>query len=313
MSGTVDYSVIIPVYFNGDCLPALSDTVISKVIETQLPKKGEFIFVDDGSKDDSLEQLLLLKKKFPNQIKVVKLCRNFGQVHAIAAGFSISQGSCVLTISADGQEPPEIVNQMLDAHFKEGFEVVICARKERDESWYRIVTSRIFYSLVKKLAFSQLPSGGFDIFLLSKRALEVFQRNTDANPFTQGQVLWMGFPHKSIEYNRLSRIAGRSRWTFAKKLTYLIDGVLAYSYLPIRWMSLVGLTLACIGFIYAFIIVLSFLFWGNAIKGWAPIVILILTIGGFQTLMLGIIGEYVWRTLAQVRKRDAFIIDRIYE
>ena len=216
-------------------------------------------------------------------------------------------------MSADGQDPPELINEMLAAHLKEKSEVVICTRKGRDETFFRKITSRIFYGLIKKLTFPKMPKGGFDFVLLGRHALNVYIRNGDAHPFFQGQVLWMGFKPKIIEYYRQKRIAGESRWTFRKKLTYLIDGVLAYSFSPIRLCSLAGILLALMGFLYAGVIFFSKIFLGNPVKGWAPLMIVILVIGGFQLLFLGIIGEYIWRILAQVRNRDMYIIESIYD
>lgn len=149
--------------------------------------------------------------------------------------------------------------------------------------------------------------------LLGRRALEVFMRNRDSNLFLQGHLLWMGFKTKFLHYHRLQRTAGRSRWTFAKKLTYLIDGVMGYSYFPLRFISLVGVIVSSLGFLYALVVLLAWLFNGNPVKGWTPLVILVLVLGGTQMLMLGIIGEYLWRTLSQVRNRDPFIIEAIYE
>jgi dolichol-phosphate mannosyltransferase len=216
-------------------------------------------------------------------------------------------------MSADGQDPPNIINEMLSAHFEEDYDVVIGSRAGRDESLYRVITSRIFYSLIKKMIFPEMPSGGFDFTLMSRRAMQVFLRNSRAHFFYQGQILWMGFKTKFIEYRRNARIAGESRWTFGKKITYLIDGILAFSFLPIRFMSLAGITLACLGFLYALIVFLAKLIYGNPIQGWTPLMIVVLVLGGFQSLMLGIIGEYLWRTMAQVQNRDMYVINHVYE
>jgi dolichol-phosphate mannosyltransferase len=158
-----------------------------------------------------------------------------------------------------------------------------------------------------------MPDGGFDFTLMSKRVMEVFIRNSKAYFFYQGQVLWMGYKTKFIKYYRNARIAGDSRWTFGKKITYLIDGILAFSFFPIRFMSLAGIALACLGFLYALVVLLAKLIYGNPIQGWTPLMIVVLVLGGFQSLMLGIIGEYLWRTMAQVQNRDLYVIEHVYE
>ena len=153
-------------------------------------------------------------------------------------------------MSADGQDPPDLLQEMMDAHLQEKFEVVVCERTGRDESWFRILTSKLFYWLMRKLCFKNMPIGGFSFVLLGRRVLDVVLRNEEAHPFFQGQILWSGYPVKFIKYFRPDRYAGRSRWTFARKITLLIDGVLGYSFFPIRLMSLVGILAAMGGYGY---------------------------------------------------------------
>jgi len=273
---------------------------------------AEIIFVDDGSGDGSLHELQLIQSRCPGIVTIIKLTRNFGQAGALLAGYRHATGKCVITMSADGQEPPEMVNEMLKAFFDEKYEVVICARAGRDESRYRIITSRLFYYLMRKLTFQDMPKGGFDFWLLSRRGLDALLRNVDVNPFFQGHVLWMGFKTKILSYRRRERLSGESQFTFAKKLNGLLAGVLQFSFAPIRIMSLAGCVFALLGFIYAGLIFVDALLLGNPVKGWSPLMIMVLVIGGFQMIMLGIMGEYLWRTLAQVRRRDVYLVDAIY-
>jgi polyisoprenyl-phosphate glycosyltransferase len=158
-----------------------------------------------------------------------------------------------------------------------------------------------------------MPMGGFDYVLLSAKAKNILLDSKEANPFWQGQILWTGFKIKYIPYKRLQRYVGKSTWTFSKKLKMLLDGVLSYSYFPIRLMSVLGLIIALIGFTYALFIIIAKIFGDVPFEGWAPIMVLILVLSGIQMLMLGIIGEYLWRTLDQVRKRPHFIIEDIFE
>lgn len=311
--GNIDYSIVIPVYFNEGSLRPLLQEIKSEVLHANPQWHGEVIFVDDGSGDGSLNELKALHAENPGFVRIVKLTRNFGQVNALLAGYSAARGRCVISISADGQDPPRLISQMLAGHLSEDYEIVICARRDREESLYRRATSAAFYWMIRKLAFPQMPEGGFDLILMGRRALEVFLRNRDANLFLQGQVMWTGFKTKTLEYTRLARTAGISRWTFGKKVTYLIDGVMSHSYLPIRLMSLLGFFTAIAGFIYAALVLGVWLIQGNPVKGWTPIVILILVLGGMNMLMMGVVGEYVWRTLSQARNRDPFVIEEIIE
>jgi glycosyltransferase involved in cell wall biosynthesis len=306
-----DFSVVIPVYCNEGCVCPMFEALRTNVLERTDGLTGEIIFVDDGSSDNSYQELVAIQQAHPTLVNVIKLTRNFGQVNALTAGFYFSRSRCIITLSADGQDPPELINDMLQAHFREHFEVVVCARGGRDESAYRVFTSRIFYNLMRKLAFPNMPEGGFDFVLMSRRALEVYLRNTDAQPFVQGHVLWMGFKMKIIEYFRRARIAGASRWTFGKKITYLLDGVLSFSFVPIRAMSWLGFLTALLGFAYAVLVFFLRLFYSNPVQGWAPLMIVVLVLGGMQMLMLGVIGEYLWRTLAQTRNRDLFVVEKI--
>jgi dolichol-phosphate mannosyltransferase len=308
----LDYTIVIPVFYNEGSLFPTIDSIFNDVIQQNETYSCEVIFVDDGSGDGSLGELFDIQKKYPDIVKIIKLTRNFGQANALLAGFSHAKGRCVVALSADGQDPPNLINEMLHAHFVENYEVVVCTRAARDESFYRLITSKIFYTLIRHLAFPDMPTGGFDYFLLGRRALTALLRNIDKHPFFQGEVLWPGFKIKFIGYIRQKRLVGKSRWTLGKKITYFLDGLMSYSFAPIRLLSLIGAIIALVGFIYAAFIFLSKLLWNNLITGWAPLMIVILVVGGFQMLMLGIIGEYLWRTLSQVRNRDFYIIDEIY-
>ena len=309
---TPDYSVIIPVYFNEGLLKQTMTALREQVLNTTSDHTGEVIFVDDGSGDGSLQELIQLRDEDPVRIKVIKLTRNFGQVNALRAGFAHAAGRCVVAMSADGQDPVALIKDMLAAHFSDGCEVVVCSREGRDESYYRVITSKLFYMLMRKLSFPNMPPGGFDFLLLGRRALETLLRMQEAQPFFQGQILWMGYPIRFISYQRQKRLVGQSRWTFSKKLTYLIDGVMSYSFLPIRMVSLAGLLVALMGFAYALVVFAFKLIGGHAVKGWTPLMIVILVLGGFQMLTLGIFGEYMWRILAHVQRREPYIIDRTY-
>ncbi len=308
----VDFSIVIPVYFNEGVIPVTMEALHREVIEKNRELHCEIIFIDDGSEDGSFDQLLKLQKQYPDIVKVVKLTRNFGQVNAITAGLSLASGKCAVIMSADNQDPAELVDKMLNSFFNDHIDIVICSRKGRDESILRKWTSAIFYSIMRKVSFSNMPPGGFDYVLLSRRAFKVILRNQEANPFFQGQILWTGFKIRFIEYHRRKREIGTSKWTFGKKLTYLIDGIMGYSFVPIRLMSTIGILVALIGFAYATIVFFIRLIWGLPVEGFAPMMIVILVIGGLQMIMLGVIGEYLWRVLAQTRNRDPYVIESVY-
>ncbi len=313
LNQTIDYSIVIPVYQNEGSLDATFKSIKNNVIDKNTQYSAEVIFIDDGSTDQSFQVLMNLYETYPELINIIKLTRNFGTYPAIIAGYEKAKGKCVINISADLQDPPELIHDMLNYYFKEHYKIVICNRESRDESIFRIITSKIFYSIIKKLCFPNMPEGGFDFFLISDRVKNEILIGLDANFFLQGKILWSGYNIKYIPYKRLKRETGKSQWTFSKKLKWFIDSLMSYSFFPIRSMSILGIILSFTGFLYAIVVFFQRLLYDDYIYGWAPIVILILVLSGFQMLMLGVIGEYMWRTLAQVRNRPQYIIDEIIE
>jgi len=308
----VDFSVIIPVYFNEGSLAYVENELRAKVLTRTDGLKGEIIFVDDGSLDGSFDKLRSLKAKHPTDIRVYKLSRNFGQVNAIWCGFNNSHGASIF-MSADGQEPVEVVNQMLDAHFNRGKEVVIARRESRDESAWRKMTSAIVYWLMKKLSNKDMPTGGFDFCLLGNKARTALISNWQPHTFMQARVLNLGFTREWIGYHREARKADRSRWTFGKKLTYMLDGVLGHSYVPIRLISIMGIIFSATSFLLAGYFLISYLIFGAPVRGLTPIMLLILFTGGVQMIMIGMVGEYLWRVLAQTRQDVPYIIEESLE
>lgn len=305
---TSDFSIVIPVYFNAGSLHYVESELRQKVLTRTDGLKGEIVFVDDGSGDASYDELKEIKAAHPEDVRVYKLSRNFGQVHAIWCGFE-KCGGAVLFMAADGQEPVEIVNQMLEAHFNHGKEVVIAKREARDESWWRKSTSAIVYWLMKKLSNKDMPTGGFDFCLLGAKARKALVANWQPHTFLQARILSLGFSREWIGYHREARKAGKSRWTFAKKLTYMLDGVLGHSYVPIRLISLLGLVVSIGSFLLAGLFLMNYLICGTEVRGLTPIMLLVLFVGGVQMVMIGVLGEYLWRVLAQARKDVPYIVE----
>jgi polyisoprenyl-phosphate glycosyltransferase len=310
---TLDYSIIAPVYFNEASLGSLYEELDSEVFQKLPDYTGELVFVDDGSGDGSFRVLSELHQKHPDRVRIIKLSRNFGQTSAVWCGLENALGDVTAVMSADGQDPAEMVKKMFDQYFDEGREVVISTRAGRDESKWRKATSGIFYWLMRRLCFPDMPVGGFDFVALGPKARTALLANYQHHGFLQGQIMRLGFNPCFLEYNRRAREHGQSRWTFTRKLTYLLDGIIGYSFFPLRVMSIAGIAMAILGFAYALIVLLGKLIVGNPIEGWAPLMIVILVMGGMQMLMLGIIGEYLWRTKAQVTAEPPYIVEKILE
>lgn len=304
----IDYSIVIPVYYNDTTLVYTEEQIRTKVLE-KVPWKGEIIFVDDGSNDESFNILKHLYSKHPEDIRVYKLSKNFGQRNAIWCGSTHSPGA-VIAISADGQDPVELIPQMLEKHFNDGYEIVLAKREGRDESLWRKMTSAAVYWCIKRFGNQEMPVGGFDFRLLGKKANAELLRKWQPYTFSQIRILDLGFKRTWLSYKREARKGGVSKWTFSKKFTYMIDGLLGHSYLPIRAISIFGAICALLSFFLgAWFLVSYFVHGGHAIKGWTPIVLLVLFLGGTQMLMIGMLGEYLWRVLAQVRDNPPYIIE----
>jgi glycosyltransferase involved in cell wall biosynthesis len=302
-------SFVVPVYRNERAV-TLTYQKLKSVCEERLPEMArEFVFVDDGSDDASLPELLAIRTCDPD-VKVISFTRNFGQMAAMLAGFKAATGDMVLQLSADLQDPPELIPQMVSEH-RAGSEIVIAYRANREDSLVSRLTSRLFYAIIR-VSFPQIPPGGFDYVLMSRRALEAFNATQVRNRFFQGDLLWLGYRTTFIPYTRAKRTIGRSQYTFGKRLKNSLDAILDSSYLPIRFISLVGVLTAFTGFAYAINIAYYRLRHSVAFPGWAPIMILILIIGGLLMLMLGIIGEYVWRIYDEVKGKPNYIIRETY-
>ena len=305
------YTIVLPVYYNEESLFPAFEKLKTEMFALMPQYQGHLLYVDDGSGDHSFDVLRQIQAKGEIPISIVKLSRNFGQVMAIRAGLAECKSSVAIVMSADGQEPTDLISKMLQSHFEKNAEVVICTRKEREEGFYRTWTSRLFYSLMKKLCFKDMPTGGFDCFLLGPAALDAFRREEELQPFLQGQVLRLGFSRDVISYTRLQREFGKSRWTLGKKVAYFCDGLMNYSFFPIRAVSYLGVALALLGLTYAGVVLFVKLFGGNPVKGWTPLMIVVLVLGGAQMLTLGVFGEYLWRILVQVQRRSPYTIEKI--
>ena len=306
----VDFSIVVPVYCNAESLMETYQD-LKNIVFNGCKHCGEIIFVDDGSTDNSFEILQKIWESDKKRVKVIKLSRNYGQISAIYAGYKYSKGKCIINISADLQDPPQMILKMLDHFLINEFEIVIAHRISRDESFARRIASRIFYGIMKKLIFKNMPLGGFDFVLISENVKNIILNEYDANPFWQGQILWTGYPVKFLPYHRRRRNAGTSKWTFSKKIKYLIDGIMSYSYFPLRLMVVIGLLTAMASFTYGIFIIIGKICGWITIYGWAPLMMAVLFFSGIQMLMLGVIGEYVWRTLDQTRNRKPFLIEEI--
>ncbi len=297
-------SVVVPVYFNAATLPRLAERL--RAIAAAADWDLEAVFVDDGSGDDSWEAVGRIAREWP-AARGVRLTRNFGSQMAILAGLQAATGQAAAVLSADLQEPPELLPQLVEA-WRRGAVTALAVRRSRPESVGVRAASGLYYRILRRLALSEMPSGGFDCFLIGRPAIDFLLDNREIHTSLPGLLLWAGFPASLVPYDRVAREDGRSRWTFAKKLKYFIDSVISFSYAPLRWMSVAGTVLAFLAFAYALFLVFFKLFHGQTVQGWTTTMVVLAFLSGVQLLSLGILGEYLWRTLDAARGRRGYLV-----
>ena len=305
-------SIVVPVYHNASSLPNLLDR-FRNLADLNSSDRFEFIFVEDGSRDNSFEVLDTLAHTEP-RMRIVKLSRNFGSNAAVLAGLSHARGDAVAAIAADLQDPPELIHEML-AQWRAGHKVVLATRRTRDDPGLTAVISDIFYWLFRRYAIGAMPRRGFDFFLIDYQVCELITRIQENNAYLMGLILWMGFDRAIVPYDRVKRNSeyGRSMWSFTRKVKYFIDAFAAFSFVPVRAASVVGFLVATAGLIYALVVIIARVFFDFPVEGWASLMVVVLLASGTQMIMLGILGEYLWRTLDETRRRPQYIVERILE
>ena len=298
-------SFVVAVYHNEGALSKTHEKIHSVFAGELAEHEYEIVFVDDGSKDGSLAEILRLRDDDP-RVKVITFTRNFGQMAAMLAGFQEATGDAVINISADLQDPVELIPQVVEK-WQGGAEIVICYRTDRADTLAAKLFSRFAYAVLR-MSLPQIPPGGFDFVLMDRKVMDAFNAIDDRHRFFQGDLLWTGYRTCFIPYVRLKRTIGKSQYNFGKKLKNFLDAVFDASYLPIRFISLVGVITSLLGVLYSASIVFAWLRGETPFAGWAPIMIAILLVGGLIMVMLGVIGEYVWRINEEVRKRPNYVV-----
>ncbi len=302
-------SFVVAVYQNKGAVSLTHEKIKGVFTETLKEDDYEIVFVDDGSTDGSLDEIVSLHQADPH-VRVVTFTRNFGQMAAILAGMKEAAGDALINISADLQDPVTLIPQMVEK-WKGGDEIVICHRADRADDLAARLYSRFAYGLLR-MAVPQIPEGGFDFVLMDRKVVDVFNSIDVRHRFFQGDLLWTGYRTSLIPYVRQARTIGKSQYNFSKKLKNFLDAILDASYLPIRFISAAGFVTASLGVLYAVSIVIAWLFGATPFTGWAPIMIVLLLVGGMIMVMLGVIGEYVWRINEEVRKRPNYVVRRRY-
>jgi dolichol-phosphate mannosyltransferase len=303
-------SVVVPVYWNALSLPLLFDRL--EIVERQLVARHgvslQLIFVNDGSGDQSQDALLDIKVKRPHAT-VVRLARNFGAVHASRTGFRFVEGDAFVILAADLQDPPELLLEMVP-RWLDGSKFVIAVRASREDPLISRAFSWLYYRVLRMLVVPGYPERGFDVALMDRVMLEPM-RNCSKNAFTPLLAYWLGYSPSVVSYHRPKREHGRSGWTFTKKIKAFLDVMLGFSVTPIRLISAFGTIVATASFMYGMAVGLAALFGNIPVSGFATLAILITFLLGLIIVMLGIIGEYLWRIFDEVNRRPETVIDEV--
>lgn len=303
-------SIVVPVYFNELSLPilfkALSEIEI-KLLAKDVPL--ELIFVDDGSGDGSLHELFKIKEVRP-ETRIVKLTRNFGPFSAAKSALQLVTGDCLVFLAADMQDSPDLILSMVDK-WLQGSKFIICKRTHRADPLESRLFAYIFYKLVRFFVVETYPARGYDLSLMD-RAMLPYLVNSSKNINPHIFAYWLGFKPEVILYERQKRVYGKSRWTLSKRVKLFLDSLLGFSVAPIRFISLIGFIVSLASFAYGTLLVISALRGKTVVLGFATIGTILSFLLGLIIIMLGVIGEYIWRIFDEINKRPESVIDEIY-
>lgn len=305
-------TVITPCYFNELNIPVYAERMTEN--EKLFPDDVtfEYVMIDDGSKDNTWAELEKFYAQYPDKVKIIKLVRNFSSTNAVFAGLNYCTGDCNVVISADLQDPPELILKMYE-HWVRGYKLVLANRTNREEPFLQKLISNTTHKMIQKFGLRNLPDGGFDLNLFDREIKDILIKMDDKNSFFPFLLMWLGYDFVSVPYVRRKRELGTSTYTLSKKIKAFVDSFVAFSFFPIRAISISGLILGFLALCYALFIIVGKLLGTVDTSGWSSMMVVILFVSAFQMISLGIIGEYVWRGLEASRKRPNYLIDKVLQ
>jgi glycosyltransferase involved in cell wall biosynthesis len=299
-------SIVVPVYNEKESLAELV-----RQIDTVLSKKElssyELLLINDGSTDSTLDEIKRLAKA-DKRVRYLSFSRNFGHQAALRAGLARATGDAVITMDADLQHPPRMLPELIQ-RWQEGNDIVYTRRRSgRETSWYKRLTSKLFYSFLNRLSGLAMDEGAADFRLIDARVVAVINQLPEQNLFLRGFISWSGFRVCAIDYRPDPRFAGQSGYSFRKMLTLALHGITQFSMKPLRLASILGLMFAVVGALYGLYATWLHFSTNVTISGWTSVLVSVLVMGGIQLIILGIIGEYLGRTFMQTKQRPDYII-----
>ena len=299
-------TIVTPAFNEAKNLPVLYERLCETM--RSIDMDWEWVVVDDHSRDTTFSVIADLAQRDP-RVRGTRFARNFGAHMALTCGLHQATGDCVVALAGDLQDPPELIPELLD-QWQQGLQVVWAARKQREgEGVTKVGFSRLYYWLMRNMVgMKEMSATGADFFLLDRKVVEAFSQFSEANVSILALIMWMGFRQTTISYDKKARLHGRSGWDLKKKLKLLVDSIASFSYVPIRFMSYVGFAVAFSGFVYAGVVIFNSLH-GSPVQGWASLMVVVLVVGGVQMVMMGVLGEYLWRALDEARRRPRYILE----
>lgn len=300
-------TLLVPIFNEEKAVGLFIETVEKKLAGQDFDY--EYLFIDDGSSDATLDILSKFSKK-NHKIKVIVLSRNFGKEAAMTAGIDQAKGDAVVPIDVDLQDPPEVIINFVE-HWRAGYDVVYGQRSSRGaEGLIKSTSSRWFYKVFNFFSHTKIPEDVGDFRLIDRRVIEVIKRLPEKNRFMKGLFAWAGFKSKAVPYVRPERAAGASSWNYWRLWNFAIDGVVGFSTSPLRVWSYFGFTISALAFAYGSFIIYQAIFSGLDTPGYASTMTVILFLGGIQLISIGILGEYLGRLFVEVKGRPVYIVDR---
>lgn len=303
----MEISIVVPLYNEEKNIRLMHDRLVSSILK--ITSNFEIIYVNDGSNDNSFLELLKLSNE-DERVKYINFSRNFGHQIAVTAGLDYSKGAAVVIIDGDLQDPPEVIPEMY-ALYKEGFEVVYGQRLIRKgESFFKKITAKYFYRILKKITNINIPVDTGDFRLIDRKIVNDLKNMPEQNKFLRGQIAWLGYRQTSIFFERDERKFGETGYPFSKMLKFALDGITGFSDVPLQFVTKTGIFISFISFLVILYAIFSHFILQRTITGWTSLIISSMFIGGVQLISVGIIGEYISRINKNVQNRPLYIIDQ---
>ncbi|MFW3652902.1 glycosyltransferase family 2 protein [Vagococcus fluvialis] len=301
-------SIVVPCYNEEKTILSFYQEVM-KIKEQMPPLNFEFIFVNDGSSDNTLKQLKILENKDPKQVKYLSFSRNFGKEAALYAGLKHATGDLITVMDADLQDPPSLLPKMYRLITEQNYDCIGTRRKNREgEPKIRSFFAKKFYKIINKISDVQIVDGARDFRLMTRQMVDAILELQEYNRFSKGLFSWVGFDTFYLEYENVERQEGKSSWSFGQLFMYSLDGIIAFSEFPLIISAVVGMLSFILAIIALIFIVIRALIFGDPTSGWPSLVCIILALGGLQLFCLGILGQYLGKTFLETKKRPIYIL-----